>query len=70
MKYLITVLISIIILQSSLAQDDSKKSDEKEDKKEKVYDGDSLDEIYPNKEKRSFDEWTQSSPNENLPGIK
>ena len=36
----------------------------------RVYDGDSLDEIYPNKEKRSFNEWTQSSPNEHLPGIK
>ena len=36
----------------------------------RVYDGDTLDEIYPDKEKFSFDEWTQSSPNENLPGIK
>ena len=36
----------------------------------RVYDGDTLDEIYPDKEKLSFDEWTQSSPNENLPGIK
>ena len=36
----------------------------------RVYDGDTLDEIYPDKEKFSFDEWTQSSPNENLQGIK
>lgn len=36
----------------------------------RVHDGDTLDEIYPDKEKFSFDEWTQSSPNENLPGIK
>ncbi|MAS30278.1 MAG: amidohydrolase, partial [Flavobacteriaceae bacterium] len=35
MKYLITFFISIIILQSSLAQDDAKKADKKEDKKEK-----------------------------------
>ena len=35
MKHLITFLISIIVLQSSLAQDDKDKPDKKEDKKEK-----------------------------------
>ena len=34
MKHLITFLISIIILQSSLAQDDKDKPGKKEDKKE------------------------------------
>jgi imidazolonepropionase-like amidohydrolase len=36
----------------------------------RVYDGNTLDEIFPNKKEQEFYEWSQSKPSKNLPGVK